>query len=303
MNIVFQINGGIGKCVAATAVCAAIRRNYPECNLIVISGYPEVFLNNPNVQKNYKFGETIYFYKEYIEGKDFKLFIQDPYLHTSFFREEKHLVQIWCELFGLNYNGEYPEIFLSKREATKYIEGINIEKPILLMQTNGGADNNKKYGWARDLPSCVVKNVIEEFKGTHTIFHVKREDQQTYQDTITVTTDFRRICALSLLSDKRLVIDSFLQHTLAALYLPAVACWIVNSPMVYGYELHTNIFANSYTVEPDLRASLFNKFDWTGNELEFPYNDEEEIFDSKKIIDTLYNYKNKIEIQADSAKV
>ena len=105
------------------------------------------------------------------------------------------------------------------------------------------------------------------------------------------------------MSDKRLVIDSFLQHTLAALYLPAVACWIVNSPMVYGYELHTNIFANSYTVEPDLRASLFNKFDWTGNELEFPYNDEEEIFDSKKIIDTLYNYKNKIEIQADSAKV
>jgi len=296
MNIVFQINGGIGKCVAATAVCVAIRKKYPEANLIVISGYPEVFTNNPNVSKNYRFGETIYFYKEYIEGKDFKLFIQEPYLHTSFFREEKHLIQIWCEIFGLDYDGEYPQIFLSKREATKYIEGVNIEKPILLMQTNGGADQNKKYGWARDLPSCVVRDVIEYFRGSHTIYHVKREDQVTYQDTLTITTDFRRICAISLLSDKRLVIDSFLQHALAALYLPAVSCWIVNSPTVYGYGLHTNVLANSYTVEPDLRQSLFSKFDWTGNDQEFPFNDENEIFDSVKIIDALNTYKNKIEL-------
>jgi hypothetical protein len=302
MNIVFQINGGIGKCIAATAVCWAIRRNYPECNLIVISGYPEVFLNNPSVNKNYKFGETLYFYKEFIEGKDFKLFIQDPYAHTSFFREEKHLVQIWCELYGLNYDGEYPQIFLSKREATKYIEGVNVEKPILLMQTNGGADANKKYGWARDLPQCVVKEVIEAFKSTHTIYHVKREDQITYQDTLTVTTDFRRICAIALLSDKRLVIDSFLQHALAALYLPAVACWIVNSPMVYGYELHTNVLANPYTVEPDIRHALFSKFDWTGNEQEFPFNEEEEIFDGKKIIDTLNTYSNKLEMPTEAQK-
>lgn len=296
MNIVFQINGGIGKCIAATAVCSAVKKKYKDSKLIVISGYPEVFLNNPNVHKNLKFGETSYFYKDFIEGKDFKLFIQDPYLQTEFVREEKHLVQIWCELFGIEYGGEYPEIFLSKRESQKYLEGVKFDKPILMMQTNGGADQSKKYGWARDLPSCVITDVINAFKATHTILHVKREDQTTYQDTVTVTTDFRRICALALVSDKRLVIDSFLQHALAALGLPAVACWIVNSPVVYGYELHTNVLANPYTVEPDLRGSMFTKFDWSGNELEFPFNSEQEIFDSAKIIDTLNTYKNKLEI-------
>ena len=28
MNIVFQINGGIGKCIMATAVCEAINKKY-----------------------------------------------------------------------------------------------------------------------------------------------------------------------------------------------------------------------------------------------------------------------------------
>jgi hypothetical protein len=296
MNIVFQINGGIGKCIAATAVCSAIKKKYKDGKLIVISGYPEVFLNNPNVHKNYKFGETVYFYKDYIENKDFKVFIQDPYLQTEFFREEKHLVQIWCELYGIEYNGEFPEIYMSKRESQKYLEGVKFDKPILMMQTNGGADPNKKYGWARDIPSCVITDVINAFKGSHTILHVKREDQQTYQDTITVTAEFRRICALALVSDKRLVNDSFLQHALAVLGLPAVACWIVTSPAVYGYGLHTNILANPYTVEPDLRHALYTKFDWSGNELEFPFDSEKEIFDSKLIIDTLNTYKNTLEI-------
>lgn len=294
MNIVFQINGGIGKCVAATAVCEAIKKNYPEANLIVVSGYPDVFTNNPNVSKNFRFGEITYFYKEFIEKKDYKLFLQDPYLHTSFFKEDKHLVEIWCEIFGLKYDGEFPKIYLTKREALNYTQGINYNKPILLMQTNGGADPNKKYGWARDIPSCVVEDVIAAFKDTHAILHVKRDDQISYQNTISVTTDFRRICAISMLSERRLVMDSFLQHSLAAFGLPAVACWIANSPTVYGYELHTHLAANEPTFEPDLRNSVFSKFDFTGNEQEFPYNDEKEIFNSDEIIDTLKTYKNSI---------
>ena len=72
MNIVFQINGGIGKCVIATAVCEAIKKEYPESKLIVISGYPDVFLNNPNVDRAFAFGGFSYFYEEYIEDKEFK---------------------------------------------------------------------------------------------------------------------------------------------------------------------------------------------------------------------------------------
>ena len=47
MNIIFQINGGIGKVVMATAVCEAIKKKYPDSKLITISGYSDFFLNNP----------------------------------------------------------------------------------------------------------------------------------------------------------------------------------------------------------------------------------------------------------------
>ena len=47
MNIIFQINGGIGKCVLATSVFPGIKETFPDSKLIVMSGYPEVFLNNP----------------------------------------------------------------------------------------------------------------------------------------------------------------------------------------------------------------------------------------------------------------
>ena len=51
MNVIFQINGGIGKVVASTVVCKSIKAKYPDCKLIVVSGYPDVFLNNPNVDR------------------------------------------------------------------------------------------------------------------------------------------------------------------------------------------------------------------------------------------------------------
>jgi hypothetical protein len=287
-NVVFQINGGIGKCIAATAVCSAIKKKYPLYDLIVVSGYPEVFLNNPNVTKSLVFGGTSYFYQDYIENNEVEVFLNDPYATTDFVKEEKHLIEIWCELFNLPYNGEFPELFMTQREIESFQRQItNIDKPIFLLQTNGGGDANKKYSWARDLPVSATMRIIEEFKDKYAIFHVKREDQIGYPNTYAVTGNFRFIMAIAMLSQKRLVIDSFMQHALAALRLPAVACWIVNKPKVFGYDLHTHIFANDFTHKPELRNSFLTKFNIAGDELEFPYNNETEIFNVDDIIAAL----------------
>jgi hypothetical protein len=90
-----------------------------------------------------------------------------------------------------------------------------------------------------------------------------------------------------MLSEKRLVIDSFLHHALAALNLSAVACWIVNTPKLFGYDIHTNIFANPFTAQPELRNSYLQKFNIGGDDMEFPYNNEREIFDVDAIIKAL----------------
>src|ERR1035438_5390809 len=109
MKIVFQVNGGIGKSVMATAVCSAIKKQHPGSELIVITGYPEVFTGNRKVNTILSLNELAYFYRNHVEDRsDTKFFMHDPYLETDFIQRRGHLIKVWCEMNGITYNGELP---------------------------------------------------------------------------------------------------------------------------------------------------------------------------------------------------
>lgn len=299
-NVIFQINGGIGKAIIATAVVKAIKQQIPDSHIIVISGYNEVFLNNPNVYRCYNFGQMPYFYSEYIEGKKPIVFAHDPYYDEKFVHQESSLIQVWIEMFGLKYNGEKPELFLTNRETEFNRNRFVSDKPIMVMQTNGGAEQQpNKYSWMRDIPSRVVIDVIEAAKADYNIVHIKRQDQIGYDFTTPITDNFRSLLVLLSMSSKRLLMDSFAQHAAAALNLPSTVLWIGNTPKVFGYELHDNIIANPFTKEPELRNSYLQKFDIFGDAVQFPYESEDEIFDTKKVIESLNLQKLPVRDVAD----
>jgi hypothetical protein len=81
--------------------------------------------------------------------------------------------------------------------------------------------------------------------------------------------------------------DSFAQHVAAGLGLASTVCWIANKPEVFGYTAHDNIIHNPFTKKPELRNSFLGKFNIGGDLLEFPYNSENEIFNSQDIIDSI----------------
>lgn len=291
MNIIFQINGGIGKCILATSVCEAIKAQHPDSQLIVMSGYPEVFLNNPFVDRSFAFGQAQYFYQDFIENKEFKVFAHDPYVQTEYLNQDEHLSKTWAEMFNIKAPEDVtPKIYITEREKTFFASKFSSDAPILLMQTNGGAQGQElKYSWARDIPANVAQAVIEEFKNTHNIVHMRREDQIGYEFTTPITDNFRALCVLISLSDKRLLMDSFGQHAAAGLNKPSTVLWIANTPVVFGYDIHDNILANPFTKRPELRHAYFQKFDIAGNLLEFPYHNESEIFDIDKVIASIKN--------------
>ena len=289
MNIIFQINGGIGKVLVSTAVCKSIKVKYPDSKLIVVSGYPDVFLNNPNVDRAFAFGQQQYFYQEYIENQEFIVFGHDPYLDTAHLKFEEHLIETWCRIYDLPFIQKQGEIFLTQREIDFYSQKYISDKPIFLLQTNGGADNNVKYSWARDIPYNIVRDVIQQFRADYNMVHIRRDDQINYEHTIGVSDNFRSLVVLISLSSKRLLIDSFAQHVAAALNLPSVVLWIVNSPKVFGYDIHTNIIAEPETKKPDIRAAYLNKYNIGGELVEFPYNNETEIFNIEKIFKEFEN--------------
>ena len=39
-NLLLHINGGLGKCIMATAVISSYKRTYPDSKVVVVSGYP-----------------------------------------------------------------------------------------------------------------------------------------------------------------------------------------------------------------------------------------------------------------------
>ena len=288
MKIIFQVSGGIGKSIAATAVCKAIKTQYPKAELIVLSGYPDVFAPNPHVSMSLTFNNLNYFYPQHIEGKDTKLFLHDPYHETEFIYQRGHLIKVWCEMFGIKYNGELPELFLTSKEKTSFGTAFTSPKPILAIQTNGGVPNQTdKYSWPRDLPMATAQKVVNAFAADYNVVHIRRQDQLPLQNTYPVQADFRALAVLIAMSEKRLFIDSFAQHTAAALGKPSVVCWVANVPLQFGYEMHTNVIANPPTLQPEFRNSVFSKYNITGQVTEFPYNSEDEIFDADKIIDIL----------------
>ena len=81
--------------------------------------------------------------------------------------------------------------------------------------------------------------------------------------------------------------DSFCQHTAAALGKESVVLWIANKPEVFGYDVHKNIVCNEFTKKPELKASVYNKFNIVGDPLEFPYNNENEMFNIEQVIKSI----------------
>jgi FkbM family methyltransferase len=293
MKIIFQIDGGIGKSIAGTAVCKAIKTQFPKDKLYVITGYPEVFLCNPNVDKVFNFINLTYFYQDHIEGQKVKTFLHNPYLETDFINLNGHLIKVWCEMFGIKYNGEQPELFINNRERDFFGKNFGSDKPIMLLQTNGGAPNQpNKYSWTRDLPMATAQQVVNAFAPHYNIVHIRREDQLGLQNTTPLQADFRAVATLISMSSKRLFIDSFCQHAAAALNMPSVVCWIGNTPTQFGYDIHTNIIASEPTIKPELRHSVFSKYNISGQPTEFPYNHEGEIFNASQIIEALMKEPN-----------
>jgi ADP-heptose:LPS heptosyltransferase len=288
MNVIFQIDGGLGKSIMATAVLKAIKKQYKKANIIVITGYPDVFIANPNVNKVLNHSQTNGLFLNYIMNKESKVFITDPYTSSDYITESKHLIALWCEMYGIKYDGEMPELFISKAEKQYFEPFYKLDKPIFAIQPNGGAVGQPlRYSWTRDFPHPLMQEIINHFSNNYTVLHIKRDDQVGYENTLQALDGFRSIAILLSLSEKRLLIDSSAMHIATALNLPSVVGWVGTNPKTFGYEMHTNILANAPTRELNLNHPYLSKHLLFEDLSNLPYNDLNEIFDKQLIINAL----------------
>ena len=283
--IVFQIEGGIGKNVMATAVIRSISNSFPDRKIIIVTAYPEIWECNPRIYRIYQFGQISYFYNDFIDGKDTILFLQEPYRHEDYILKRKHITHVWCEICGVEWSGDTPELYFTKLESDFVSTIINKDKPIFMIHAFGGAeDQMHKYSWARDMPPSLAQDVVDHMSKEYRVIQIKRQDQLSLNNVEYLSLNSRQL-ALSLLeSDKRFFIDSYMQHAAAALSIPSNVLWIANSPKTLGYSIHNNIECEFD--KGSLKNSVYEPYDILGDPIQLatPPNI---LFDSDYIISLL----------------
>ena len=289
----FHVQGGFGKHIAATAVAKCIKNNHPSRELILTAVYTEIYQNLPFVDRVYQLGNTSYYYQTYVEDMDSLIFANEPYFTTDHVNKKLPLIQTWSKMYGLKYKGEMPQItfnHLQKKIAKEFWTGRANGKPIMVIQTNGGLLNEQRpYLWARDMPITLAQKLVDHYEKDYHIFQITKPAGEVLDGVEVIKDPMSNMELVSILlqSEKRIFIDSCMQHAAAALKMPSVVLWNGTSPKVFGWDMHTNIQARK-PAKFKLPNSVFFDFDFIGVEAEYPYVDEEEeIFDFDKIIEAV----------------
>jgi len=287
--IVWHIEGGLGKNIAATSLLNSLKEKYPERKIVVVASYPEIFLNQPTVYRAYRLGLTPYFYDDYIKNKDTIVFKHEPYYETHHILKNKHLIANWCKILDIEYKNQSPVLnfnYLHQLNVSKW----NREKPILLIQTNGGPlDSNLTYSWTRDIPIDLAIQIVNKYRETHHIIQVCKPSSPKLEgaEIIDYPLSALELFPLLAVSDKRILIDSSLQHAAVALNAPSTVFWVGTSPKNFGYAFHNNIVANAPTDTTKLIDAYLFDYSFEGVIHECPYYSLEEMFDIPKILEKI----------------
>jgi hypothetical protein len=288
--IVWHIEGGLGKNVAATALTESIKFKYPDRKIIIVASYPDVFINDPHIYRVYKIGMTSYFYEDYIKDKDTIIFRHEPYFETNHILKRKHLIENWCSLLDLEYDSQTPNIhfnLVQQRNASKWKSDL----PIMLIQTNGGPfQSDNHYSWTRDIPFDLSLKIAERYSNSYRIIQVCKPSSYKIPgaQVIDYLMEPMELFSILILSEKRVLIDSSLQHAAAALKLPSTVLWIGTSPNIFGYSIHNNITANPPSDQVKLHNSYLFDYSFEGNPRECPYFSINDMFDVKSLIENIY---------------
>jgi hypothetical protein len=290
---IFQIAGGLGKHIAATAVAQAIKENHPDRELIVVCAWPELWANLPFVYRVYPLGNTQYFYEEYVQDRDSLIFAQEPYFTTTHVNKQLPLVESWCKMYGIEYTAQLPKLRINpeQKRAIRDFYSPKFEKPLMLLHTNGGLFNNEKgYSWARDMPFNVAQAVVKHFKKDYDFMQITRPASPKLDGVFVRNEQLSNteLVGILELTSKRLLIDSSLQHAAVAFNLPSTVLWNATSSVIFGHKLHDNIQAKLKPTKPMPNSYLFD-YQFDGNENEFPYEEEDlkDLFDIDRVIDSL----------------
>jgi len=270
-NLVFIVEGGIGKNIMGTAVVRALKKQFPDKDIIVVAGYPDVFMNNPNVKKVFNFNNPLYFYEDYVNDASCVLKCE-PYVNYDYINGNKHLVTVWCEMLGIKIDGIEPDLYFTPNElkaAEMYVNKItnNKKKDLVFLQWIGGKTPQDKSPeqlqaclasmYRRSLTQNIAQSLVDKLKNLdYVVGVVGHENFPELNNAEKIAFPLRNTLALLKYGRSFIGIDSFLQHACAAkqIDVKGLVTWGGTNPAKLGYDKHAN-----YVIEPQCNNPMCHR--------------------------------------------
>ena len=247
MDYTIYINGGIGKHICATTLLRYIQTKDKDAKLIVISGFPEIFLHNPRVHRNLHH-MTSYVFDDYVKGTDLRL--GDPYSLIEYYDGKEHINKLYPKSYRFEGMNEdlYPEIYLSPdelREAEDF--ATQSTKPIITFQPTGG---NQRVGQVkdprsftgRDLTRQSAQRIVDSLKDDYNVLHVRLPHEYALDNVKSIEWPFRKFITLIPFIRAHIGIDSVMMHAVAAFKKPGLIFWGNTNAHNLGYEHFFNVY-------------------------------------------------------------
>lgn len=116
---IIKIDGGIGRVICSTGAIKNAAQSNP---ITMITSWPEVFENNPNIYKLYKEGSIPYLFDDVIKHGEYNY--PEPYHSHFYYTQKHHLSASFNHLLNSDHSKPKPEIYLTQDEINFGLEVI-----------------------------------------------------------------------------------------------------------------------------------------------------------------------------------
>jgi hypothetical protein len=263
LKVMFRSGGGLGRIIAFAGVVKKYSETYPDHVIRVMSSYPDVFLNMDFVDRYYPIPQPGSILPDFYDSnKDFDILEAEPYIDLSYRQGKKHLIQVWCEKFGLKYSDDMTGYVRLTNEEKLYANSIKQQmnlgqSKLVAFQPFGGTPFSNpdmamdifRAKQARDLTVESAQSIVDLLiKKGYSVLQVSLNSEPQLKGTMKLPVQQNQVLnprilfAILNVCDGLIGIDSFAQHLWAALGKKnGIILFGGTHPDALGYKSNVNL--------------------------------------------------------------
>jgi len=253
----YFVEGGIGKCIAFTALVPALNEKAKE-PIQVFTPYFDCFAANPGVKMVYD-QNSIPIDHPGIQQSD-NIEFAEPY-KSNYIKGDKHLIEAYAELHNVAFDPNMvPQLYTDhhKESATKFLSESEIKGSFVMVQFTGGQSPlsgaqgaYQSINPGRNYPHYLGQQVVDRLSALGlNVLDCSLPNEPGYANSVKFQGHWPIMHELMKMSEGFIGIDSMLNHLSASAKKSGVVIWGNTTANQLGYTHNQNLTFHSKAYDP-----------------------------------------------------